>query len=480
MTPPVLTATARRLAQLRARMPPWMRDKLLDAIWQKLEPQLHLCPVQDLTLLLWSFSKLQYGNEEAFGSLLKGFRKGLGLATPRQVSNVMYAIASAPRHIRQHHAAVVADLLLPVFIKQLNKQLSLAAEASEASEANPRDVSLTACAAASLKVPCSPRAWKVMLTVLVQQLDQASPQTISNTLRALAKEESNPCFTPSLKFGVQVTGKPSSGNPQVTDKSLRVLVEAFVSKIAYSSLQETVNVLWALASLQGTVSSTPAATGAGVVAAEAAEGVDILQQEQQRLRVPEHVVQALLAHLLQELLLVPPDQPCSQVQAEDVLQLPVETVQRLLAFLADRLADMSCQEISSTLWAAARMVPCVYPAEILDQAHLRKILLEGSDLAASSSTAAGSGQQHHYTWRKSKHAPLANQQQLEYLKGLISKAVEAARAEGADSCSNGKTSTAAAADSAKVVEVHGLSSIACPPAQLPARNSGRRRRKQRA
>jgi hypothetical protein len=139
-----------------------------------------------------------------------------------------------------------------------------------------------------------PEQLNSLLHAAARHAADAKPQAISITLWAVAK----------LGAGVP-------------DQPLRVLVDAFLDKIAYSSLQETSNVLWSLAVIQVAAEPAPAAAAEVRAPAQAAaegDGAQLQQQQQQQPRqVPEYVVQTLVGHLLHELLLVPPGQLCSQV-----------------------------------------------------------------------------------------------------------------------------------------------------------------------
>jgi glutamine synthetase adenylyltransferase len=116
-----------RLAKLIPQPPKAAKQQLLPAIWHHLNPQLQTLKLHELSLTLWAAAKLGYSQPQLYDACLGLFLQQLDKAPPRHLSNVIYAIATAPQDAAAQHAQQVLQQLLPAFVQLV-----------EAGEANPQ------------------------------------------------------------------------------------------------------------------------------------------------------------------------------------------------------------------------------------------------------------------------------------------------------------------------------------------------------
>jgi len=361
-----------------------------------------------LSLALWATAKLGVDVPARVLQRLLGLcMQHSSTATTQDVANIMHACATmqlqqeAVTHHEEHQRQQQwqpgqhpqrqyvqqqghSQPLLP----QHQADVLLAAAAAGAQQAEPQAISNTLWAAAKLGLRVDVGHLKPLIKAFTTHIASTAtaPQNIANTLYALAVLQAAQASEQDLQ---------QQERPEVVpERVVTVLLEAFVKQLQDSSPQEVANSLYAAAKLQYPLAASdlhclvlhalgvlygapwPEAEPAGDSQQELEGGNGSHsyhhQQHQQQQLKPQEAATILwsiatmqqarkLRHTLQ--------QPLQQ----QPLVVPVHILQQLLSVVMDQLHAGGDQELSTSLWAAARMEPCVLPVGLLSRKALAAV-----------------------------------------------------------------------------------------------------------
>jgi hypothetical protein len=184
--------------------------------------QQHLSSMDAISLsaAILKLSKLKCKEQQPYADCLQRYLPLAPVDTPRHLSNVIYALCTAPTLVMQQHCAAVKQLL-PMFLAVL-------------SSAIPQGISNVLYGVALSRQQLNEKAQLLeaeqlqqLLAAFVGKLEDAKPQEVSNTLWAVAKIQQ-----------------------QVPEGQLQQLLTAFVSVLQRAKPQEASNVLLACAKLR--------------------------------------------------------------------------------------------------------------------------------------------------------------------------------------------------------------------------------------
>jgi hypothetical protein len=126
-----------------------------------------------LSAAILKLSKLQVQQPELSDVCVQCYLQFAAADSTRNLSNVVYALCTAPQVIRQQHQAVLQQQLVPAFM-------------AKCADSNAQDISNVLYGMADSDQQLPEEAVQQLLPVFITQLHQAMPQAVSNTLWAVA------------------------------------------------------------------------------------------------------------------------------------------------------------------------------------------------------------------------------------------------------------------------------------------------------
>jgi hypothetical protein len=332
-----------------------------------IQQHIHTMTASNLPAAIMRLSKLKVQQPQLYAVCVQRYQQFAAADSTRHLSNVVYALCTAPEVIRRQHQATLQQQLVPAFLakcaeanaqdisnvlygmadsgQQLPEEAVhqlLAASVGQLHETKPQSVANTLWAVAKLGQQVPPRQLQELLTALVGELHQATPQNMSNTLWAVATMEqqvpsgqlqqllnafvsqwhqARPQHMSNTLWAVATMGQ------QVPAGQLQQLLNAFAAKLQQAMPQEAANTLWACAKLGFLPQRLLAAPGlAGRLAAGA----------------PQHLANAAWA--------------CGQLGLRDeqlMAALLAEVQQRLTAATTRSSCSFNSQDLCNSCWAVA-------------------------------------------------------------------------------------------------------------------------------
>jgi hypothetical protein len=287
----------------------------------------HSMKASCLPAAIMRLSKLKVQQPQPYDDCVQRYLQKAATSSTRYLSNVVYALCTAPRVIRQQHQAALQEQLVPAFM-------------AKCAEANAQDISNVLYGMADSGQQLPEEAVRQLLAVFVGQLHMAKPQNMSNTLWAVAK------------LGQQVPAE-----------QLQQLLDALVGQLHQTKPQEFSNTLWAVATmgqqvpaeqlqqlLAGFLYQWHQAKPQGV--SNTLWAVAIMGQQ-----VPAGQLHQLLDALVGQLHQAKPQHVSNTLWAVANMgqQVPAGQLHQLLDALVAKLQQATPQEVSNTLWACAKL-----------------------------------------------------------------------------------------------------------------------------
>jgi hypothetical protein len=353
-----------------------------------------------LALALWGTAKLCEAVPQAqLQQLLELCLQHSYAASAQDVSNILYAFAILQQQQQQQQQGDAAATepyfsspqqgpLIRPLLQQQQADVLLAAAAARAGAAEPQAIanSLWAVAKMGLQVPMDQLKALVKPFTAFALAGTASTQHLANTLWALA----------TMQAGADTNHQQQQQEVRecVPARVVEVLLAAFRQQLQHSTTQEVCSVLWAAAKLQYCLDCFDqqllvdhALGKPGVLLATTDSSIsnsrvpDPKQQQQQVQLEPQQAANVLWAISTMHQLQKQQQQQQQQADNTELQQLPQQPVllllpplqqqlQQLLSFVLGELHKSRDQEVVSSLWAVARLEPCVLPDGLRSQQML--------------------------------------------------------------------------------------------------------------
>lgn len=341
-----------------------------------------------LALALWGAAKLGVAVPHAqLQQLLSLCLQNSSFASAQDTANILYAFASW--HVQQQSMPSAAAAPQSLLQQQQADVLAAAAAAGAATaESQAIANTLWAVAKLGLQVPVDTLKALVKPFTAHAQSGAASTQHVANTLWALATMQSGADAEQQLpQLHSQAQQQQQHVREPVPPRVVQVLLGAFMQQLQCSTSQEASNVLWGAAKMRYPVQSWDTQqlvehvlTQSGSLLAAAGD-----TQQEPAAGAAEHLEPQHAASILWSISVLhqlqkdrqqqgpgmPAQLPPSQQPA--LLRLPLDQLQLLLAAVLSDLHRSSDHELVSSLWAVARLQPCVLPSGLLSQQTLSGI-----------------------------------------------------------------------------------------------------------
>ena len=253
MRPKDITTAMNRLVQLRPSTA--AATPLLEKLYAQLQQQWGLgrCLPIDLSRVLWACSKLGFKGNSLYKDVLKVFIAKAAQATPRELSNVVYAFANR------------GQLMTDADLQQLLGLLVI-----RLAQANPQDINNVLWAVATMQrqpseAQLQQECLQQLLRAFCSQVDSAKPQDVANTLWAVAKMQGQLFDAELQQLLKRLCSQADIAKPQavsntfwavatmqmqISEAHLQELLKSFCSQLRSAKPQEISNVLIAMAKLQ--------------------------------------------------------------------------------------------------------------------------------------------------------------------------------------------------------------------------------------
>jgi hypothetical protein len=226
---------------------------LLKQSLQLVKPQLQQCQPRGLAEIMLTCSQLGYGPASLYDTCLDAFLSKLHQADARRLANVVYALAKAPdASSKQQWGVTVQQQLLPGFIEKVGT-------------ATPQNIANVIWGVATMGQQLPAEQLQQLLAEFEGKLGPATPQNIANVVWGVATMGQQLPAEQLQEFLAKFEGKLGPATPQnianvvwglatmgqqVSGQRAQQLVGALAAKLCSSSPQAVANTMWGVARLQ--------------------------------------------------------------------------------------------------------------------------------------------------------------------------------------------------------------------------------------